>query len=132
YYVMTSDSTHGETVAFFNEHSYFGLNPTDVHFFRQGTMPAVDRHSGKLLLESRHELALNPDGHGGILAALDCSKLLGQMQRSGIEHLYYHQVDNPLARVCDPAFLGFHAQAQSEVSTKVVAKLSPEERMGVV
>jgi UDP-N-acetylglucosamine/UDP-N-acetylgalactosamine diphosphorylase len=54
------------------------------------------------------------------------------MTRRGIEYLYYHQVDNPTAIVCDPAFIGWHAQQQSEVSTKVVAKVAPEERMGVV
>jgi UDP-N-acetylglucosamine/UDP-N-acetylgalactosamine diphosphorylase len=53
------------------------------------------------------------------------------MRSRSIDYLYYHQVDNPLARVCDPAFLGFHVQHQSEISTKVVAKLSPEEKMGV-
>lgn len=131
YYIMTSDATHHETVAFFDQHAHFGLNPRDVFFFRQGTMPAVDRRTGRLLLASRHELVLNPDGHGGLLTALDRSKLLEQMHDSGIDCLYYHQVDNPLARVCDPAFLGFHAQTRSDVSTKVVAKLSPEERMGV-
>jgi UDP-N-acetylglucosamine/UDP-N-acetylgalactosamine diphosphorylase len=132
YYVMTSHATHDETVAFFENHRYFGLDPADVQFFRQGNMPAVERHSGRLLLSEKHELALNPDGHGGILAALDRAHLLEDMHRRGLDYLYYHQVDNPLARVCDPAFLGFHAGRDSEVSTKVVAKLSPEERMGVV
>jgi UDP-N-acetylglucosamine/UDP-N-acetylgalactosamine diphosphorylase len=131
YYVMTSDATHDETVAFFKERGHFGLESRLVHFFRQGTMPAVDLATGRLLLGSKHELVLNPDGHGGILNALDRSTLFDQMRDSGIDFLYYHQVDNPLARVCDPAFLGFHAQSGSDVSTKVVAKLSAAERMGV-
>ncbi|MBI3864392.1 MAG: UDPGP type 1 family protein, partial [Planctomycetia bacterium] len=131
WYVMTSDSTHDETVDFFRQHAAFGMDPRDVHFFRQGAMPAVDRQTGRLLMASRHELVLNPDGHGGFLAALDRSGLLDQMCDAGIDYVYYHQVDNPLARVCDPAFLGFHLRMGSEVSTKVVAKLSPEERMGV-
>src|SRR5579872_46561 len=67
YYVMTSPATHDQTVSFFENHSYFGLDRGHVHFFRQGTMPAVDRRTGKLLLSAKHELALNPDGHGGIL-----------------------------------------------------------------
>ena len=131
YYVMTSPATHDETVAFFESHSNFGLERGDVHFFPQGTMPAVDRQTGKILLSAKHELALNPDGHGGILAALDRANLLDQMRSRSVDFLYYHQVDNPLVRVCDPAFLGFHARHHSEVSTKVVAKLSPDEKMGV-
>jgi len=132
YYVMTSHATHDETVAFFERHRHFGLARGEVHFFCQGNMPAVDRESGRLLLSAKHELALNPDGHGGFLAALDRVNLLEDMRRRGIDFLFYHQVDNPLVRVCDPAFLGFHAERRSEVSTKVVAKLAPEERMGVV
>jgi len=131
YYVMTSRATHAATIAFFQKHQYFGLDGGNVQFFQQGNMPAVDRQSGRILMSSKHELALNPDGHGGLLAALQHANLLDDMRRRGIDFLYYHQVDNPLARVCDPAFLGFHLERQSEVSTKVVAKLSPEERMGV-
>jgi UDP-N-acetylglucosamine/UDP-N-acetylgalactosamine diphosphorylase len=131
YYVMTSHATHAETVAFFEQHRHFGLDPGNVRFFQQGNMPAVDRHSGRILMSEKHELALNPDGHGGLLAALERANLLEDLRGRGIDFLYYHQVDNPLARVCDPAFLGFHVERESEVSTKVVAKLAPEERMGV-
>lgn len=131
YYVMTSEKTHDETVDFFEAHRHFGLDPADVCFFRQGNMPAINHSTGKLLLAAKDELALNPDGHGGLLAALARAGLLEDMRRRGVEFLYYHQVDNPLARVCDPACLGFHVQYFSEVSTKVVAKTGPEEKMGV-
>ncbi|MGQ0637112.1 MAG: UTP--glucose-1-phosphate uridylyltransferase [Planctomycetaceae bacterium] len=132
YYVMTSDATHEATTTFFREHDYFGLPPDDVFFFRQGNMPAVDRQSGRVLLAEPHRLAWNPDGHGGIVSALMRSGALDDMRARGVERLYYHQVDNPLARVCDPAFLGFHAERGAEVSTKVVAKLGPAEKMGVL
>src|SRR5262245_14692055 len=68
--IMTSPATHDETVQFFAEHRHFGLPADDVHFFSQGTMPALDLETGKLLLESPGELFLGPDGHGGILTAL--------------------------------------------------------------
>jgi UDP-N-acetylglucosamine/UDP-N-acetylgalactosamine diphosphorylase len=132
YYVMTSDATHDETVAFFKTQRHFGLPETDVHFFRQGNMPAWDKQSGKLLLADKHLLSTSPDGHGGLLAALSRNKLLDDMRRRGVEYLFYHQVDNPLVSVADPEFLGFHVLHDAEVSTKVVAKLSPEEKMGVV
>src|SRR3984885_5345739 len=50
YFVMTSDATHEETVAFFHEHKFFGLPAGDVFFFEQGNMPAVDAATGQLLL----------------------------------------------------------------------------------
>ena len=132
YYVMTSQATHDAAVSFFAAHGHFGLAADDVHFFRQGNMPAVDRNSGRLLLSAKHALALSPDGHGGLLQALERAHLLEDMRRRGIDLLFYHQIDNPLARVCDPAFLGFHVERDSEVSTKVVAKLNSEEKMGVL
>lgn len=132
YYVMTSDATHDETVRFFSENSYLGLNEKDVRFFRQGNMPAVAAENGRVLLAEKHAVAFSPDGHGGMLEALARSGLLDQMESDGIDLLYYHQVDNPTAVVLDPAFIGFHQQYKSELSTKVVRKKSPTEKMGVI
>jgi len=132
YYIMTSDATDRATREFFAKHDNFGLNAEDVHFFRQGRMPAVDCQTGKILLESAGALAMSPDGHGGMLAALAKAGLLDDMRQRGIEVLYYHQVDNPLAILCDPAFLGWHVRTASEMSTKVVRKVSAEEKMGVL
>jgi UDP-N-acetylglucosamine/UDP-N-acetylgalactosamine diphosphorylase len=131
YFIMTSDATHEATVAFFTEHKFFGLPSGDVFFFEQGNMPAVEAATGKLLLAERGSLSTSPDGHGGMLAALAKAGLLEEMQRRGIDFLHYHQVDNPTAIVCDPVFLGFHAERSAEMSIKVVAKRSAAERMGV-
>lgn len=131
YFVMTSDATHSETAAFFQDHDFFGLNSSDVYFFRQGNMPVLDSQSLTLMLEAPGQLAFSPDGHGGLLRALQLSGMLADMIDQGIEHLYYHQVDNPFAILCDPAFLGWHALKNSDISTKVVPKLSAEEKMGV-
>lgn len=132
YYIMTSDATHAETVDFFQQHDNFGLPKDQVHFFKQGNMPAVDAATGRLLLAGKSELSLSPNGHGGLLHALRDAGLIEDMKQRGIEHLHYHQVDNPTAKVCDPAFLGFHALRNSDLSTKVVAKRSAEEKMGVL
>ena len=131
YFIMTSDATHDETIAFFLEHDFFGLPPDDIYFFAQGNMPAVDAESGKLLFSSKATLSTSPDGHGGMLRALARTGLLKEMRRRGIEFLHYHQVDNPTAIVCDPVFLGFHVGLDCEMSVKVVAKRSAEERTGV-
>ncbi|MBL8851831.1 MAG: UDPGP type 1 family protein [Planctomycetaceae bacterium] len=131
YYIMTSSATHEETRRYFQEQHYFGLDVDDVSFFQQGALPAVDR-AGRILLDEKTKLTASPDGHGGLLHALRRSGLLTVMADRGIEYLYYHQVDNPAAIVCDPAFIGLHALHGSEMSTKVVAKSSAAERMGAV
>ena len=131
-YVMTSPATDAPTRAHFREMSYFDLGEENVVFFRQGTMPAVNDDDGKALLAERDQAAVSPDGHGGLVAALKNRGVLDDMKARGVETLYYHQVDNPTAVVCDPAFLGYHRQLGGSVSTKVVAKTGPGEKMGVV
>ncbi len=130
--VMTSPATHADTEAFFRDNAYFGLPAGEVRFFQQGTMPAVDIATGKLLLEAPGKLFLSPNGHGGTLTALADSGLLAELEARGVRSVFYFQVDNPLVKVCDPAFLGAHVAASSEASSKVVFKEQPGEKVGVL
>ena len=131
YFVMTSDGTHQEIEAFYKENAYFGLDPKNVFLFHQGYAPSLDRQTGQLLLAEKGLLSMSPDGHGGLFSALWKAGLFDEMKRLGVEYLFSHQVDNPLAKVCDPEFIGLHLKHGAEVSTKVVAKTVPEEKVGV-
>ena len=77
-------------------------------------------------------LAFNPNGHGGVIEALLRSGLPGELKKQRVQHLFYFQVDNPLVCVPDPVFLGFHCRARSRISSKVVEKAYPEEKLGVI
>jgi len=129
-YIMTSLATHDEQVAFLNEHDRFGLPEEDVYFFQQGTMPAVDAATGKLLLADRDSLFLSPDGHGGTVEALAKGGALAHMKRRGIEHLFYLQVDNPLVPICDPELIGHQVLAESQLTSIAVAKQTPQDKVG--
>lgn len=129
--VMTSPATDADTRAYFREQQFFGLNPADVIFFQQGTMPAVCAATGRLLLEAPGRLFLSPNGHGGTLTALAECGVLDELRRRGVRHVFYFQVDNPLVKMCDPGFLGQHIVSRSEASSKVVFKQSPSEKVGV-
>jgi UDP-N-acetylglucosamine/UDP-N-acetylgalactosamine diphosphorylase len=135
-YIMTSPENHEATSAFFESHGCFELE--HVRFFVQGQVPAVDCATGKVLLVSKDKVALAPDGHGGTLAALAAPgpgatpSCLDEMRARGIRTLFYFQVDNPLVRIVDPSFVGLHREADAEISFKVVEKLSPEEKLGVL
>lgn len=130
--IMTSPDNDALTREFFVAKNFFGLDPAQVHFFVQGTMPAVEAATGKLLLATKSSLALSPNGHGGAIEALARSGLLDSLEQRGVRHIFYFQVDNPLVKVADPVFLGQHIESQAEMSLKVLPKLSPEERLGVV
>jgi len=135
-YVMTSPENHEATARSFADHGNFGLD--HVRLFVQGQMPAVDRASGKVLLAQKGHVALSPDGHGGTLTALaapgpgGAPSCLDEMRERGVRTLFYFQVDNPLVKIADPAFIGLHRRADAEVSFKVIEKLVPDEKVGVV
>jgi UDP-N-acetylglucosamine/UDP-N-acetylgalactosamine diphosphorylase len=131
-YLMTSPATHAETVRYFEENERLGLADDELKIFCQGTMPAVDLESGKALLERPDRLFTSPDGHGGMLPALARSGCLDHAQQRGIAQLFYFQVDNPLADVCGEEFIGYHLLSQSELSTQVIAKQDPLEKVGNV
>jgi UDP-N-acetylglucosamine/UDP-N-acetylgalactosamine diphosphorylase len=129
WFIMTSHQNHAATEDFLAENRCFGLDPARVHCFRQGRMPAVG-FDGKILLESPSAIALSPDGHGGSLRALARSGALDLMEREGIDTLSYFQVDNPLVRCVDPAFIGWHKLRGSEMTSKMVPKAYPGEKVG--
>ena len=130
WYVMTSPINHRPTVAYFQENDYFGLSSENVKHFPQGMLPAIDMDSGKVLLASRGELALSPNGHGGSLKALHTSGAVADMRERGVEQISYTQVDNPIVRVVDPLFLGLHAMEDAQMSSKMLPKSEPMEKLG--
>jgi UDP-N-acetylglucosamine/UDP-N-acetylgalactosamine diphosphorylase len=129
WFIMTSAINHAETVGFFESNDFFGLDPARVHFFTQGLMPAVDA-DGKIILADKGMIAMSPDGHGGALRALVRSGAVDCMKTQGIEHLSYFQIDNPLVRCIDPAFIGFHIEGGSELSSKMTPKAFAGEKVG--
>lgn len=134
--IMTSPQNHGQTLAFFEERNWLGLDREQLRFFQQGVMPSFCPETGRILLAGKGHVATNPDGHGGVVRALAASGELDRVEREGVEHLSYFQVDNPLVPPLDPVFLGAHAGAggtpsSGQFSSKMVAKASASEKVGV-
>ncbi len=131
FYIMTSEANDAATRAFFEEHRFFGLPPETVRFFRQGMLPAMFP-DGRIVRETRDRLFFAPDGHGGLLKALETNGLLDEMKNRHVETLFYFQVDNPLVNVADPVFIGLHRLRNADYSLKVCGKRNPEEGLGVI
>lgn len=132
WYILTSPQNDAATRAGFEEEGWFGLDPSSVRLVVQGTLPAVDRETGQILLEEPDRIALSPDGHGGLLSALRAAGSLDEMDDEGIRTIFTFQVDNPMVRVCNPELLGHHALAEADMASVVVRKVAPEEKMGVI
>jgi UDP-N-acetylglucosamine/UDP-N-acetylgalactosamine diphosphorylase len=129
WYIMTSPANDAPTRAFFDEHNHFGLDPAHVIFFPQGTMPSIGL-DGKVLLAGQDELALNPDGHGGSLRALHTSGAIDDMAKRGITQISYFQIDNANVKCIDPLFIGLHDLDGGQMSSKMIPKTEPFERVG--
>jgi len=128
--VMVSDATRRATEDAFRWYGHFGLDPTWIRMPCQGSLPALD-DDGRVLLETPSRVATAPNGHGGLFAALAESKILDLLEDHGVRTLAYVQVDNPLIRTVDPAFIGFHVERRSQISSKSVAKRDAAEKVGV-
>ena len=140
--IQTSPATHQETIDFFKANDNFGLNPDDVLIFCQGTMPSVDFDSGKVLLADKAQIARSPNGHGGMLEAINSPQpdspllsvrekgILSELMARGIEEIFYFQIDNPLVDICSPEFIGYHVLSKSEFTTQVIRKQNPKDRVG--
>ena len=131
WYIMTSPANHEATTSLFEQHDWFGLPRDDVFLFSQEMLPALDLN-GRILMAAPDKLFLAPNGHGGVLTGLARSGALEHAKERGLETFSFFQVDNPLVRPADPAFLGLHLAAGAGMSSKVVAKRDSAEKVGVL
>jgi len=130
WYIMTSETNDEATRKFFQDEKFFGLPEEDIFFMKQRMLPALDE-KGKLILDKKDHIFVGPNGHGGALLAMVESGAVDDMHRRGIEILSYFQVDNVLIKIIDPVFIGYHFQAKAEMSSKMLKKRDPFEKLGV-
>ncbi|MCK8059025.1 MULTISPECIES: UDPGP type 1 family protein [unclassified Fusibacter] len=131
FYIMTSDTNHDETVAYFVQNGYFGYPREKVTFFRQGMLPAVD-FSGRIIIESEGKISFSPDGNGGCFVALGKSGVMRSILDKGIKWLFLFGIDNAITDVCDPVFVGYTEASMKQSASKVVKKISADEKVGVL
>lgn len=130
-YIMTSNINNEDTVTFFEEHSYFGYPKEYVKFFVQEMEPACD-YEGRVLMESKTEVAMSPNGNGGWFTSMAKAGLLDDIHAKGVEWLNVFAVDNCLQRIADPLFVGATLAYGCESGAKVVRKAAPDEKVGVL
>lgn len=130
-FVMTSEKNHDATVNFFREHHYFGYDSEYIAFFMQDMAPAAD-YDGKVYMETKSCIAASPNGNGGWFLSMKKSGLMKLIKKRGIEWLNVFAVDNVLQSIADPVFIGAVLEGGYSVGSKVIRKVSPEEKVGVM
>ena len=130
WFIMVSDATDAATREFFDKHNNLGLARGSVRFFKQASLPALD-FRGRLILERKDRIFMSPNGHGGVLEALEREGVIDELKRTNIEYLFYFQIDNPAVKVCDPVLIGLCEERNADIASKVIWKETPYERLGV-
>lgn len=161
WFIMTSEATHQDTIAFFEENGYFGYQKERIRFFKQGLLPSLSE-DGRLLLSKTGSLSLSPNGNGGIYEAMSAppstgkgmtprstvpitpslrgpegqsfpfsASVLDDMESLSIDYVHMYCVDNCLVRVCDPYFVGASILKGSDCAAKSILKVDGDESVGV-
>ena len=130
-YIMTSEKNDGATQDFFEKHNYFGYNKDYVKFFIQDMACAVD-YKGKLLLEEKGRLATSPNGNGGWFSSMVKAGLDKDLHKRNVKWINIFAVDNVCQRIADPVFVGATILGNYECGSKVVRKVEPSEKMGLL
>jgi len=130
-FIMTSEKNNDDTINFFEEKNYFGYDKNFVHFFKQSMAPATD-YNGKILLEEKGRVATSPNGNGGWFKSMEDGNVMHIVDECNIEWLNVFAVDNVCQRICDPKFIGATYLSGKPCGAKVVAKATPDEKVGVL
>ena len=130
-YIMTSEKNDEATKGFFEKNNYFGYDKSFVKFFIQDMACAVD-YDGKLLLEEKGRLATSPNGNGGWFTSMVKAGLDKDLHARGVKWINIFAVDNVLQKIADPVFVGATIQGKYQSASKVVRKVEPHEKMGLL
>lgn len=130
-FVMTSFKNDAVTREFFEKKNYFGYDKNKILFYVQSVAPACSE-DGKVFLDEKYKLSLSPNGNGGWYSSLVAAGYDKLLAAEGVEWLNIYSVDNVLQRICDPVFIGATVKSGCACSAKVVKKVSPEEKVGVI
>lgn len=130
WYIMTSEENNEQTLAFLEEHNYFGYPKNKVKLFEQGKAPLIST-DGKLLIGKDKLIKEASDGNGSIYKSLAKNGVLEDMKNNNIKWIFVGGVDNILLKIIDPLLLGITVSEGNKIASKSVIKNYPKERAGV-
>ena len=121
WYIMTSEDNNDETINFFKEKKYFGLHKENIYFFTQNKLPLVS-FDGKILMAEPHKIHEVSNGNGDIFDSLGKNNLIETMKQNGIKWTFISGIDNILADISDPLFLGLTINNNTQIGSKTIFK----------
>ena len=130
WYIMTSKSNNDETINFFKDNNYFDYPKDKIKFFIQDELPMIDIN-GKIIMDSKYNIKMGANGSGGVFLALQENGILKELKDNNIKWIFIGGIENPLLPIDNPDLIGFAILNKYLVTSKIVTKEYPEERVGV-
>jgi len=118
--IMTSSLNHEETVAYFEENQFFGL---DLHFFQQEMRPFLDEQ--KMPMEWT-----GPNGNGSVYRSFVQAGLADLFAAKGVDLLTVAYIDNPLSDPFDAAMISYARETKADVVVKCLHQDEADPAMG--
>lgn len=131
FFIMTSDKNHEDTIIFLQEKEYFSYPKEFIYFFKQDMAPTTD-FNGKIYLEEKWKMSTSPNGSAGWYSSLKNTPLFSKIEEMQIEWFNVFSVDNVLQKIADPYFIGATIEGEYDMGAKVVKKVTPDEKVGVI
>lgn len=104
--IMTSEATHDRTLAFLEQHAYFGMDRDQLTLLRQDKVPCLmlmdnSAQPLQLVLEparsnAQRSLMMKPHGHGDVHTLLLQSGLAAKWRAAGARYVHFFQDTNLL------------------------------------
>lgn len=123
---MTSKYTHTKTKEFIESNSHFGIDENLFYFLMQPDYLCFNLEDEVLRVNGKDVTA--PNGNGAIFLLFKESGIYDKLP--AIEYFNIISVDNVLARVADPIFVGFISSKNLDCVSKSVDKRE-DESVGV-
>jgi UDP-N-acetylglucosamine/UDP-N-acetylgalactosamine diphosphorylase len=129
--IMTSPFNHQDTLNYFEENNYFGLEKENIDFFSQEMLPLLD-HAGNLFLDKTNHIAVGPDGNGSALQHFVKNGIWKKWHAKGVRYLNFILIDNLLANPFDSELVGFHESQGVDIVVKCISRQDPKENVGIL
>lgn len=111
--ILTSQTNHAATIAYFERHHFFGLKPSKVLFLIQSVLPVYNLQHQWVFKSATH-LSTAPSGNGSLLAALRSQ----WQQMSSYSYFTVTNIDNALATLYDIPLISAHLHHTADVSLR--------------
>lgn len=129
-YIMTSNSNYKKTVNFFKKKNFFNYPKKNIIFFKQHSLPILDK-DGKILLKNKYRVLFGPNGNGDVFLSLKRNNLIKNMKSKNIKYILFSTVDNILTNLVDFNFIGAMISNKYNLATKTLFKEDEKDKSWV-